>query len=54
MSFVSIDYKSSITRLQQCINQVLLDVKAGFGKGRGTRDQIANIHWVTEKAREIA
>ena len=31
----------------------LLDVQAGFRKGRGTRDQIANIHWITEKAREF-
>ena len=31
----------------------LLDVQAGFRKGRGTRDQIANIHWIMEKAREL-
>ena len=35
------------------MNQELPDVQAGFRKGRGTRDQIANIHWVTEKAREF-
>ena len=35
------------------MNQELLDVQAGFRKGRGTRDQIANIHWITEKAREF-
>ena len=40
-------------RLQQCMNQELPDVQAGFRKGRGTRDQIANIHWITEKAREF-
>ena len=39
-------------RLQQYMNQELLDVQAGFRKGRGTRDQIANIHWIIEKARE--
>ena len=38
-------------RLQQYINQELPDVQAGFRKGRGTRDQIANIHWIIEKAR---
>ena len=38
--------------LRQYINQVLPDVQTGFGKGRGTKDQIANIHWITEKARE--
>ena len=40
-------------RLQQYVNRELLDVQAGFRKGRGTRDQIANIHWVMEKAREF-
>ena len=40
-------------RLQQYMNRVLPDVQAGFGKGRGTRDQIANICWITEKAREF-
>ena len=40
-------------RLQQYMNQELADVQAGFRKGRGTRDQIANIHWITEKAREF-
>ena len=39
-------------RLQQYVNRELLDVQAGFRKGRGTRDQIANICWVIEKARE--
>ena len=40
-------------RLQQYVNRELTDVQAGFRKGRGTRDQIANIHWITEKAREF-
>ena len=40
-------------RLQQYMNQELPDVQAGFTKGRETRDQIANIHWITEKAREF-
>ena len=39
-------------RLQQYVNCKLLDVQAGFRKSRGTRDKIANIHWITEKARE--
>ena len=38
--------------LQQYMNGELPDVQAGFRKDRGTRDQIANIHWITEKARE--
>ena len=38
-------------RLQQYINRELPDVQAGFRKGRGTRDQIANIRWIIEKAR---
>ena len=40
-------------RLQQYMNCELLDVQAGFRKGRGTRDQIANIRWITKKAREF-
>ena len=40
-------------RLQQHVNQELSDVQAGFRRGRGTRDQIANIWWVIEKAREL-
>ena len=40
-------------RLQQYMNRELPDVQAGFRKGRGTRDQIANICWVIEKAREF-
>ena len=41
------------TRLQQYVNRELPDVQAGFRKGRGTRDQIANIRWIMEKAREF-
>ena len=40
-------------RLQQYVNHELPDVQAGFRKGRGTRDQIANIRWIMEKAREF-
>ena len=40
-------------RLQQYMNQELPDIPAGFRKGRGTRDQIANIRWIMEKAREF-
>ena len=40
-------------RLQKYVNWELPDVQAGFRKGRGTRDQIANIHWITKKAREF-
>ena len=41
------------SRLQQYVSQELSNVQAGFRKGRGTRDQIANIHWSIEKAREF-
>ena len=40
-------------RLHQKVNHELLDVQVGFQKGRGTRDQVANICWITEKAREF-
>ena len=40
-------------RLQQFVKRELPDVQAGFRKGRGTRDQIANIRWIIEKAREF-
>ena len=40
-------------QLQHYMNQQLPDVQAGFRKGKGTRDQIANIQWITEKAREF-
>ena len=39
--------------LQQYVNRELPDVQAGFRKGRETRDQIANIHWIIKKAREF-
>ena len=41
------------TKLQQYVNQALPDVQAGFRKSKGTRDQIANILWIIEKAREF-
>ena len=40
-------------RLQQYVNRELLDVQVGFRKGRGIRDQIANIHWIIKKARDF-
>ena len=40
-------------RLQEDLNHEIPDVQAGFRKGRGTRDQIANIHWISNKAREF-
>ena len=40
-------------RLEQYMNLELPDIKAGFRKGRGSRDQIANIRWIIEKAREF-
>ena len=40
-------------RLQQYMNRELPDVQAGFIKGRGTRDQIAKVHWIIEKAKEF-
>ena len=40
-------------RFQQYVNRELPDVQAGFRKGRGTKDKIANIHWIIEKAREF-
>ena len=40
-------------RLKQNVSREIPDVQAGFRKGRGTRDQIANIHWIIEKAREF-
>ena len=42
-------FKILQARLQQYVNRELPDVQAGFTKGRGTRDQIANIHWIMEK-----
>ena len=40
-------------RLQQYVNRNIIDVQAGFRKGRGTRDQIANMRWIIKKAREF-
>ena len=57
--FVLISHTSKVmlnilqARLQQYVNCELPDIQAGFRKGRGTRDQIANIRWITEKAREF-
>ena len=45
--------KTLQARLQQYVNHELPDVQAGFRKGTGTRDQIANIHWIIKKAREF-
>ena len=45
--------KNLQAQLQQYVNCELPDVQAGFRKGRGTRDQIANIRWIAEKAREF-
>ena len=45
--------QNSQARLQQYMKREIPDVQAGFRKGRGTRDQIANIHWIMEKAREF-
>ena len=46
-------FKILQTRLQQYVNQELPDIQAGFRKGRGTRDQIANIRWIIGKTREF-
>ena len=45
--------QNSPRQAQQYMNRELPDVQAGFRKGRGTRDQIVNIHWIMEKAREF-
>ena len=45
--------KNLQVRLQQYVNRELPDVQAGFRKGRGNKDQIANIHWIIKKAREF-
>ena len=58
-TIVLISHTSKVTlknlqaRLQQYVNCEIPDVQAGFRKGRGTRDQIANIRWIIEKAREF-
>ena len=41
------------SRLQQYVNQELSDIQAGFRKGRGSRDQVANIRWIMQKAKEF-
>ena len=46
-------FKILQAKLQQYVNQELPDIQAGFRKGRRTRDQIANIHWIIKKAREF-
>ena len=46
-------FKILQARLQQYVNRELPDVQAGFRKGRGTRDQIAKVHWIIEKEREF-
>ena len=59
LSIAYISYASKVmlkilpARLQQYVNQALPNVQAGFRKGRGTRDQIASICWIMEKAREF-
>ena len=58
-TIVLISYTSKVmlkilqTRLQQYVNRELPDIQAGFRKGRGTKDQVANICWIIEKAREF-
>ena len=53
LSHTLVMFKILQTRLQQYVNRELPDVQTGFRKGRGTRDQIANICWIIEKAREF-
>ena len=59
IAFILLLYTSKVmlkifqARLQQYMNRELPDVQSGFSKGRGTRYQIANIHWIIEKAREF-
>ena len=57
VAFISQDNKVMLkilqARLQQYMNQELPDVQVGFRRGRGTRDQIANIHWIIKKAKEF-
>ena len=48
-----ITHKILQATLQQCMNQELPDIQAGFRNGRGTEDQIANSHWIIGKAREF-
>ena len=53
MYLISLNHTILQVRLQQYVNRELPDVQPGFRKGRGTRYQIANIHWIIEKAREF-
>ena len=52
-SHMLVMFKILQARLQQYVKHEIPDVQAGFRKGRGTRDQIANIHWIMEKARQF-
>ena len=52
-SFCKLIFKIIQARLQQYVNQELPDVKSGFGKGRGTRGQIASIHWIMRKGKKL-
>ena len=51
--YILLYWDQNKARLQQYVNQELPDVQTGFRKGRGTRDQSANIHYIIEKAREF-
>ena len=53
ISHAKVMFKILQVGLQKCVNRKLSTVQAGFRKGKGTRDQIANIHWIIEKAREF-
>ena len=57
IAFISPASKEMLTilqvRIQQYMNREFPDVQSGFRKGRGTRDQIANIYWISEKTREL-
>ena len=53
LTFTKVMLKFLQARLHQYVNRELPDVQAGFRKGKGTRDQIANIRWIMEKAREF-
>ena len=52
-SHMLVMFKILQARFQQYVNYELPDAQAGFRKGRGTRDQVANIRWIIEKAREF-
>ena len=53
LPYIDVMLKILQARLQQYVNHEITDVQAAFRKGRGTRDQIANIHWIIKKAREF-